>query len=152
MATPKIEEILGFNTAKGKDSESVTRRFYVTADTPETAKIVFENFAAGLFVPNGLELSNVDLDEEKNGNGVYFGTITFSSPNQKIKSKISNDLFEVYGEKMSEGQRTVHRHAITADSTFSETSAYSVVKFLNELHHITGYIIMSGRGRAVSKD
>jgi hypothetical protein len=34
----KIEEILGFNTSKGKDSEIITRRFYVTAETPETAK------------------------------------------------------------------------------------------------------------------
>jgi hypothetical protein len=47
----------------------------LTADTPETAKNVFESFAEELFVPNGLELDSVDLDEEKNGNGVYFATI-----------------------------------------------------------------------------
>jgi hypothetical protein len=102
----KIEEILGFNTTKGKDSETITRRFYVTAETPEIAKTVFQNFADGLTVPADLELGNVDLDEEKNANGLYFGTITFTSTNPKIKKKIDNDLFEVYGEKMSEGRKT----------------------------------------------
>jgi hypothetical protein len=102
----KIEEILGFNTTKGKDSETVTRRFYVTAETPETAKEAFQELADSLTVPDDLELGHVDLDEEKNVNDLYFGTITFTSPNPKIKTKIDNDLFEVYGEKMSEGRKT----------------------------------------------
>jgi hypothetical protein len=102
----KIEEILGFNTTKSKDSETITRRFYITAETPEIAKTAFQNFADGLTVPDDLELGNVDLDEEKNANGLYFGTITFTSTNPKIKTKIDNDLFEVYGEKMSEGRKT----------------------------------------------
>jgi hypothetical protein len=102
----KIEEILGFNTTKGKDSETITRRFYVTAETPEIAKSAFQDFADGLTVPADLELGNVDLDEEKNTNGLYFGTITFTSTNPKIKKKLGNDVFEVYGEKMSEGRKT----------------------------------------------
>ncbi|MDR1053927.1 MAG: hypothetical protein LBL39_07100, partial [Planctomycetaceae bacterium] len=105
----KIEEILGFNTSKSNDNESITRRFYVTADTPDEAKSVFENFAHGLTIPNELELGNVDLDEDKNGNGVYFGTITFTSPNPRIKNKINDNLFEVYGEKISEGRKTTSR-------------------------------------------
>jgi hypothetical protein len=102
----KIEEVLGFNATKGKDSESITRRFYVTAETPEIAKTAFQEFADGLTVPDDLELGNVDLDEEKNANGLYFGTITFTSTNPKIKTKIAQDFFEVYGEKMSEGRMT----------------------------------------------
>ncbi|GHT16608.1 hypothetical protein FACS1894189_0690 [Planctomycetales bacterium] len=140
MATPKIEEILGFNTAKGKDSESVTRRFYITADTPETAKNAFEDFAAGLSVPNGLELGSVDLDEEKNGNGVYFGTITFSSPNPKIKNKISNGLFEVYGEKITEGRKTASRERRFRIKESNATQAESTLE-----NYIRGSSPTSGR-------
>jgi hypothetical protein len=102
----KIEEILGFNATKAINSETMTRRFYVTAETPETAKSAFQEFADQLTVPDDLELGNVDLDEEKNVNGLYFGTITFTSVNPKIKKKIDEELFEVYGEKMSEGRKT----------------------------------------------
>jgi hypothetical protein len=102
----KIEEILGFNTSKGKDSESVTRRFYVTAETPETAQSAFQDFAVALTVPANLELGNVDLEEEKNANGLYFGTITFNTTNPKTKTKINDELFEVYGEKYSVGRKT----------------------------------------------
>jgi len=136
----KIEEILGFNTSKGKDSESVTRRFYVTAETPETAKAAFQNFADGLTVPDGLELGNVDLDEEKNANGIYFGTITFNSTNPKIKKKISNDLFEVYGEKFSEGRKTAsheRRFRIKADDAPSAKSKLE--------SYIRGSAVTSGR-------
>ncbi|MDR3234435.1 MAG: hypothetical protein LBT46_12370, partial [Planctomycetaceae bacterium] len=104
--TPKIEEILGFNTSKSKDTENVVRRFYVTADTPETAKNAFESFAYGLAVPTGLELGSVDLDEEKNGSGIYFGTITFTSPNPKIKTRLSPSLSEVFGEKRAQGRKS----------------------------------------------
>jgi hypothetical protein len=40
----KIEEILGFNATKAINSETMTRRFYVTAETPEIAKIAFQDF------------------------------------------------------------------------------------------------------------
>jgi hypothetical protein len=106
---PFIEEILGFNSSKNNDSESVTRRFYVSADTPEEAKSAFENFANGLSTPDGLELGNVDIDEEKNANGLYFATITFTLPNPKIKNKINDDLFEIYGEKIAEGRKSTSR-------------------------------------------
>jgi hypothetical protein len=85
---------------------TVFDRFYVTAETPEIAKTAFQEFADGLTVPDDLELSSVDLDEEKNANGLYFGTITFTSTNLETKKKIDNDLFEVYGEKMSEERKT----------------------------------------------
>jgi hypothetical protein len=62
----------------------------VTADTPEIAKAAFQHFADGVTVPANLELDHVDLDEEKNANGLYFGTITFTSTNPKIKTKILN--------------------------------------------------------------
>jgi hypothetical protein len=46
----KIEEILGFNTSKGEDSESVSRRFYVTADAPEAAKMATGSLPATLSI------------------------------------------------------------------------------------------------------
>jgi len=106
MAPPKIGEVLGYNASKGKGSESITRRYYITADTPAAAKNAFQNYAAALSVPDGLELNDAALDEEKNADGMYFGTITFASPNPKIKTKIADDLFEVYGEKLSENRKS----------------------------------------------
>ena len=104
----KIEEILGFNSTKGKDTESVTRRYYVRDDDPSSAKAALEQYAKSLPVPAGLELGDVALDEEKNANHLYYGTITFQSPDSgsKTKTKIADDLFELYGERMSEGRKS----------------------------------------------
>ena len=103
----KIEEILGFTSSKGKDSENITRRFYVKAIGPNTAKTALEAHAEGLPIPDGLELGDVGIDEEKSANNLFYGTITFKSPDSgaKIKRKIDDNLFEVYGEKMSEGRK-----------------------------------------------
>jgi hypothetical protein len=106
MSTTKIEEVLGFNTTKGKNAESITRRFFVYADSPETAKKDFQEYAENITTPDNLELGDIDLDEEKNANGVYFGSITFSLQNPKIKTQINDDLVELYGEKISEGRKT----------------------------------------------
>jgi len=106
MAT--IEELLGFTSTKGKDTESVTRRYYIKDDDPASAKNALELYANSLTVPDGLELGDVAIDEEKNANGLYYGTITFKSPDSgsKVKHKIADDLFELYGERMSEGRKS----------------------------------------------
>ncbi|MCL2120240.1 MAG: hypothetical protein FWH27_17630, partial [Planctomycetaceae bacterium] len=38
----------------------------------------------------------------------YYGTITFQSPDagSKTKTKIADDLLELYGERMSEGRKS----------------------------------------------
>ena len=104
----KIEEILGYSSTKSKDTESVTRRYYVRDDDPAAAKTALEQYAKTLPIPAGLELGDVALDEEKNANNLYYGTITFQSPDSgsKTKTKIADDLFELYGERMSEGRRS----------------------------------------------
>ena len=104
MAT-QIEEVLGFSSSKSKNSETVTRRFYIKADDPNVAKSALETHAESLPVPTNLELGDVAIDEEKSVKDLYFGTISFKSPEPKIKKKIDNELFEVYGEKMSEGRK-----------------------------------------------
>jgi hypothetical protein len=143
MAT-KIEEILGFNATKGKDSETITRRFYVTADTPEIAKNAFQEFANGLTVPDDLELGNVDLDEEKNANGLYFGTITFTSTNPKIKRKIDNELFEVYGEKMSEGRKTAsHERYFRIKAVNAKTAKDKLESYIRNTSPTSGRLHIS---------
>ncbi len=110
----RIEEVLGYNSSASSDADSVTKKYYVRCDvkngvvleTPEQAKAAFESYAATLPVSDGLELGDVALEEEKNANGLYFGTITFKSPDPKTKRKIADDLFESYGEKMSEGRKS----------------------------------------------
>ena len=104
----RIEELLGFTSTKGKETESVTRRYYVKDDDPASAKAALEEYAESLTVPDGLELGDVVIDEEKNANDLYYGTITFKSPDSgtKIKHKIAADLFELYGERMSEGRKS----------------------------------------------
>ena len=94
----KIEEILGYNSTKGRESESVTRRYYIKDDDPASAKAALEQYARSLPIPAGLELGDVALDEEKNANNLYYGTITFQSPDSgsKTKHKIADDLFELY--------------------------------------------------------
>jgi len=103
----KIEEILGFTSSKAKKSENISRRFYVRADDPDEAKSALEAHAETLPIPDELELGEVAIDEEKSVNNLYYGTISFKSPDSgaKIKKKIDDDLFEVYGEKMSEGRK-----------------------------------------------
>ncbi len=105
----KIEEILGFTSSTGKDSASVSKRYYVRCganEGPDAAKTAFESFAKNVTIPAGLERSDVALDEEKNANGLYYGTITFKSPSPKTKRTIADDLYETYGEKMSEGRKS----------------------------------------------
>jgi hypothetical protein len=105
----KIEEILGYNSATSKDSESITKRYYVKClenEGPDAAKTAFQAFAESLPVPNGLELGDVTLDEEKNVNGLYFGTISFRNASPQIKTEIAGDLFETFGEKMSESRKS----------------------------------------------
>ena len=103
----KIEEILGYTSSKSKNSENISRRFCVRAADPAIAKSALEAHANTLPVPFGLELGEVAIDEEKSAENLYYGTITFSSPDSgsKIKRVIASDLFEVYGERMSEGRK-----------------------------------------------
>ncbi|MDR2761353.1 MAG: hypothetical protein LBB88_01975 [Planctomycetaceae bacterium] len=122
MSTSKIEEVLGFNSTRTNDSDSLTRRFYVTSDSPETANVDFHDYAKNLTIPDNFELGNIELDEEKNANGLYFGTITFVSLNPKIKNQLDDDLFELYGEKLSTGRKAAsheRRFRIKADDTKS---------------------------------
>ena len=107
IMTTQIEEVLGFSSSKSKNSETVTRRFYVKADDPNAAKSALETHADSLPIPNDLELGDVAIDEEKSVGNLYYGTISFKSPdsNAKIKHKIDDELSEVYGERMSEGRK-----------------------------------------------
>lgn len=111
-----IEEILGFTTSKDKSNETVTKKYYVR-DAPEekndletgpaVAKEKFQEYAESLSVPDGMELGEVSLDEEKTANHLYFGTITFKKPDgAKIKTKIADDLLELFGEKLVEGRKS----------------------------------------------
>ena len=105
----KIEEILGFTSSTGKDAETISKRYYVKCgpnEGPDAAKAAFQTFAEGLPVPANMERGDVGLEEDKNVNGLYYGTVTFKSPSPKIKKKIADDLFESYGEKMSEGRKS----------------------------------------------
>ena len=105
----KIEEILGFTSSTGKDAETVSKRYYVKCgldEGPNDAKTAFQTFAEGLPVPANMERGDVGLEEDKNVNGLYYGTVTFRSPSPKIKKKIADDLFESFGEKMSEGRKS----------------------------------------------
>jgi len=103
----KIEEILGFTTSKDKSNETVTRKYCVHDTSPTAAKTALEQYAKSLPVPAELELGEVSLDEEKNANGLYYGTITIKKPDgAKIKRKIADDLFEMYGEKLAEGRKS----------------------------------------------
>ena len=105
----KIEEILGFTSSTGKDAETVSKRYYVKCgpnEGPDAAKSAFQTFAEGLPVPANMERGDVGLEEDKNVNGLYYGTVTFRSPSPKIKKKIDDDLFESFGEKMSEGRKS----------------------------------------------
>lgn len=136
----KIEEMLGFTTARGKSSETVTRRFYVIDETPEGAKSAFEDYADSLPIPDGMELGDVSLDEEKNTNELYYGTITFRLPEPKVKSKIEDGLFELYGEKMTEGRKSgSHERSFRIKSD----SAKSAITRLE--NHIRSTMETSGR-------
>ncbi|MDR1493990.1 MAG: hypothetical protein LBT05_14910 [Planctomycetaceae bacterium] len=120
----KIEEILGFNASKSKDAESITRRYYVRAENPAEAKQAFEEYASNLEAPDSLEFGDATLDEDKDSNGLYFGTITFKAPDSgsRVKKKIDDTLFELYGERTSEGRKTAShekRFRIKADSADS---------------------------------
>ena len=101
----EIEELLGYSSSKNKNSETVTRRFYIKADDPDTAKSALEAHAESLDVPDDMELGDVAIDEEKSAENLYYGTISFKSPEPRIKRKIDDTLFEVYGERMSEGRK-----------------------------------------------
>ncbi len=79
----KIEEILGFTSSTGKDAETITKRYYVKCaqnEGPDAAKAAFQAFAEGLPVPADLERGDVGLEEDKNVNGLYYGTVSFKSP------------------------------------------------------------------------
>lgn len=105
----KIEEVLGYHSSASSDAETITKRYYVQCtvnEGPNDAKAALEAFAKTLPVPANLELGDVTLDEEKNTNGLYFGTITFKNVSPQIKRRISADLFETFGEKMSEGRKS----------------------------------------------
>jgi len=102
-----IEEILGFTTSKDKSNETVTRKYCIREADPVLAKAALEKYAKSLPVPAGLELGEVSLDEEKNASDLYYGTITFKRPEgAKVKTKIADDLFEMYGEKLVEGRKS----------------------------------------------
>ena len=146
----KIEEVLGYHSSASSDADSVTKKYYVRCDvkngvvleTPEQAKAAFETFAEGLNIPEGLELGDVTLEEEKNVNGLYFGTITFKNVSPQIKRRISADLFETFGEKMSEGRKSGSHErffrikADTAKQALSRLEAYirSTMETSGRLH------------------
>ncbi len=85
----------------GRDTSFV---FLPKETGPDVAKQKFEEYAKGLKIPEGMELGEVSLDEEKSANNLYYGTIVIKKPDgAKIKRKIADDLLEMFGEKLVEG-------------------------------------------------
>ncbi len=73
---------------------------------------------------------------------LYYGTISFKSPDagSKVKMKIDDELFEVYGEKMSEGRKgATHERAFRIKM---ETAKAAKDKLEN---HIRSTVLTSGR-------
>ena len=136
-----IEEILGFSTVKGKSNEAVTRKYCVRDTDPASAKAALEQYAGSLAVPQGLELGEVSLDEEKNVNNLYYGTITFKRPDgAKIKREIAADLHELFGEKMVEGRKSA------SHERFFRVKAGNANAALDRLeNYIRGTMPVSGR-------
>ncbi|GEM_PF-3058693 len=132
----KIEEILGFTSSKDKSNETVTRKYCIrdtdpNSTNPATAKAALELYALSLALPFGLELGEVSLDEEKNANNLYYGTITFKRPDgAKTKLMIASDLYEMYGEKMVEGRKSATHErffrvkALTANAALNRLENY----------------------------
>jgi hypothetical protein len=118
----KIEEILGFNATKSKDSETITRRFYVTADTPETAKTEsherylrikavnaktakdkLESYIRNTSPTSGrLPISDISVDEEQDGDGFFSGSVTYNNPDHKGNSDRITGHVPAYGARWSE--------------------------------------------------
>jgi len=136
-----IEELLGFTTSKDKSNETVTRKYYIRDTTPDAAKAALEKYAESLPAPSGLELGEVALDEEKNANGLYYGTITFKRPDgAKIKRKIADDLHEMFGEKLVEGRKSA------THERFFRVKANTAHDALNRLEgYIRSTMQVSGR-------
>ncbi len=139
----KIEELLGFTSSTGKDAETITKRYYVKCNPnegPNQAKAAFQAFAEGLPVPTGLERGDVGIEEDKNVNGLYYGTVSFKSPSPKIKKKIADDLFESFGEKMSESRKSGSHERFFRIKSDSAKSAISRLE-----NHIRSTAQTSGR-------
>ena len=60
-------------------------------------------FSTGIYIC-AVTLARNKKASKKNANNLYYGTITFQSPDSgsKTKTKIADDLFELYGERMND--------------------------------------------------
>ena len=145
----KIEEVLGFTTSKDKSNETVTKKYYIR-DTPsepgdpesgpDAAKLKFQEYANGLTVPNGMELGEVSLDEEKTVNNLYYGTITFKKPDgAKVKIKIADDLYELYGEKLLEGRKTAtHERFFRVKANTAHNALNRLENYIRSTKEVSG--------------
>ena len=141
-----IEELLGFTSTKGKETESITRRYCIKDNDPASAKKALELYANSLAVPDNLELGDVVIDEEKNANGLYYGTITFKSPDSgsKVKRKIADDLFELYGERMSEGRKSgSHERLFRVKSQTAKAALSRLESYIRSTAETSGRLHLS---------
>jgi hypothetical protein len=108
----KIEEILGYNNAKSPSAETIRRAFFVRAEDENTARDEFQAFAQKLPVPEDMELGDIELNEDKNVQNLFFATITFRTPEPRIKRQLADDLFELIGDRRASNRTgdTYERH------------------------------------------
>ena len=79
------------------------------------------------------------LDEEKNANNLYYGTITFKRPDgAKIKRVIADGLHELFGEKLVEGRKSA------THERFFRVKANTAHTALNRLEN---YLRATGAGQ-----
>ena len=145
----KIEEILGYTTSKDKSNETVTRKYYIrdTAKppqvpeiTPELAKQKFEAYAKTLTVPENMELGEVSIDEEKSSRNLFYGSISFKKPDgAKVKTKIADDLFEMFGEKLVEGRKSAtHERSFRVKANTAHNALDRLESYIRSTKEVSG--------------
>jgi len=145
----KIEEILGYTTSKDKSNETITRKYYirdtakppqVSEITPELAKKKFEDFAKTLPIPENMELGEVSIDEEKSARNLYYGTISFKKPDgAKVKTKIADDLFEMFGEKLVEGRKSAtHERSFRVKANTAHNALDRLESYIRSTKEVSG--------------
>jgi len=101
----KIEELLGYNNSKSPGSETIRRAYYITAASEIIARSEFQAYAKSLPVPPDMELGDIELNEDKNVPNLFFATVTFRTPEPRIKKQLATDLFELVGDRRASNRR-----------------------------------------------
>jgi hypothetical protein len=122
ITATKIEELLGYGNNRSPDTETIRRAYYVQAQDENIARTEFQEYARTLPVPENMELGDIELTESKDVNHLFFASITFKTPEPRIKRQIADDLFELFGDKRASNRSsdTYERHfRVKADDTLA---------------------------------